>query len=511
MTSFNLTTKPWIPVIGHNGCLRLVGIRDAVVQAHELVEISDEPPVTASLIRLLLAVVIRVLSGPASPEAWAEAWRAGRFDPAAVESYLGRWQDAFDLFHTERPFLQSPGLADEFLRAPSLLDPSRARGNNPTLFDHSLDDSPVPLSAAEAARWLVTTHAFAAGGLVSREKSQGPSANAAPLSGSLVFVVSGHSLFETLLLNTPIYDPATEQPYPALAEDLPAWEREPAALPRVRDPAGWLDLLTYTSRRVRLVIEAGEDSHPPLVTKVAVADGDRPGDGWSPRSRELAMAFRTTKTGVSPLRPAEDRDLWRDADALAGVRAETDPPKVVELVAERIGEGTLNSGTGLGLEAYTLATDRAKYLYWRHQRLPLPARLLVSEGAPALVGKAITTAEEVARHLSRALQVLVAGPAQANPQREERQRRERRGAFAMADYWAALTPGFDRFLVMVAEQPEEAMEHWSADLERAVEGCWAPWAGVAAPSVASYRRLAEAERHHRRSLEKARAFKEPSP
>ena len=53
--SFNLVDEPWLPVMWSDGTAGEVGLRDALVRAHEIREMVDGSPlVTVSLHRLLL-------------------------------------------------------------------------------------------------------------------------------------------------------------------------------------------------------------------------------------------------------------------------------------------------------------------------------------------------------------------------------------------------------------------------------------------------------------------------
>lgn len=496
MVNFNLVHEGWIPCLDRDGIVRQLGIRDALLQAHDLVEVASDPPAAAALSRLLLVVLHRVLDGPKSVAAWGEAWDAGHFDPPVIDAYLAEWEDRFDLFDVKKPFFQAK-VGDGSLKAPSLLDPAAARGNNPTLFDHSLDDVVVPMPAADAARRLLVTEAFSAGGLMSGDGGGKVSGKAAPLSGSWVFMVSGPTLFHTLLLNTPLYDPAAERPFPVLGDDAPVWERPAATNARVRDPAGWLDLLTYPSRRVRLVPEQRADG--PVVTHVAVTDGDRPGEGWEPWHREQSLAFRGTKAGWLALRPSENRDLWRDAAILLVTGDGWKRPSVVEQVVARYVRD-LGLDLPLGLDAYTLATNQAKYLYWRHQRLPVPARLFADEQRAEDITKAVAVAEKVASLLQWAVAELSGHPESPKQDPDERQRRRAWAEHAMTGFWARLPAGFARFLVQLGEADGEPLQGWRRWLFEAIRASWTEWSNALPLGATQYQRLAGAERHYRSAL-----------
>jgi CRISPR system Cascade subunit CasA len=101
-----------------------------------------------------------------------------------------------------------------------------ARGNNPTLIDHTQDSVPLHLAPPQAARFLVALQCFDVGGLISFEKGQDRrvfgSATNAPLTKGAVGIVKGDNLFQTLLLNMHVYRPGDGEPFEAEPDDTPA-------------------------------------------------------------------------------------------------------------------------------------------------------------------------------------------------------------------------------------------------------------------------------------------------
>ena len=66
--SFNLIDEPWIPCLRPDGTTIALGLRETLLQAHELREIRGDTPLeTAALHRLLLAILHRVF-GPSGPD-----------------------------------------------------------------------------------------------------------------------------------------------------------------------------------------------------------------------------------------------------------------------------------------------------------------------------------------------------------------------------------------------------------------------------------------------------------
>src|SRR5207249_4299563 len=113
--------------------------------------------------------------------------------------------------------------------------------------------------AEEAARWLVAFQGFALGGLITTEegrKTQDGSADAGQLVKSAVALAKGDTLFQTLMLNLVHYSADDEEPFPFKERaDKPAWERDDETRADDRRYDGYLDLLTWQCRRVKLVPE----------------------------------------------------------------------------------------------------------------------------------------------------------------------------------------------------------------------------------------------------------------
>lgn len=135
-------------------------MRRVFTNAHRIQEeVGGSPLVTVSLYRLLQALVLRVFLGSDDEcevrNRWVSMWRGGRFDPAAVTRYFDGWQgekERFDLLHAERPFYQHPEPNTKTVKPPTQLFAGAASGNNPTIFDHSVDADAPAITLAEAAR-----------------------------------------------------------------------------------------------------------------------------------------------------------------------------------------------------------------------------------------------------------------------------------------------------------------------------------------------------------------------
>ncbi len=500
--SFNLVEEPWIPCIPLTGGLpRELSLRETLARAHELREMSDpSPPVTAALYRLLLAVVHRVFrpasanAGPADAAAWHELWQRGQWEQAPLDAYFAQWADRFDLFDAERPFYQCRSLDFSYARPISILIHDRASGNNPTLFDHTTDEAPPALTPAQAARVLVAHQSFAVGGNVSLQKGDDrklfKSADAAPLARGAVAVVRGRTLFQTLMLNLHRYSPADEQPFACQSDDRPAWEVDEETQATDRWPHGYLDLLTWQSRRVRLQPELDSDGR--LVVRQAVnMKGYQFPDRTVLRQVETMMAFTANPKATKdqdpypPLGFRVERALWRDSLALLEASgAESARPKTFAWLSELVSEGVLDRRWTLPVDFLGLSTDRAKVLLWRHERLPLPLAYLEDKDLRDDLREALKVAEEAGKilretawELARRLAVPPIGPAAREPKREHIE-----PLFSSLGierlYWWRLELPFKALLVELAgehqednaaesEQPSQAISQWCRSVYRA--------------------------------------------
>lgn len=482
--TFNLVDQPWIPcVLRDEASLRLLSLRETLNHADSINEIVDPSPlVTIALHRLLLAILHRCY-GPADIDAWAQLWEEG-FD-ARLDAYLDRWKARFDLFDPVHPFYQTADIPDEYARRITLISPEFAVGA--TLWDHSTSTRFRPLSYDEAARYLVALQATALGGLVTfrRGESEHRSADAAPLANSATILVRGETLRQTLLLNLHRYD-GVQYPFQGQHADRPAWERDTPTRPGDREVDGYLDLLTWQSRQVRLFW----DDASTTVTRVAILKG------WQfPRAgyrfgKETMLAFRANPNAKGDQDPwpalgfQEDRAIWRDSLVLfQSIQAQQARPRMLDWLAELVAGGILPAEAPLSLEMFGLASNQAKPLFWRHERLPLPTAYLRDQALLEQLRIALDWAEQGKNILNHALQLLAERRLAPYTPSEELSRDDRERArqivFAWGaerDYWTRLDLPFRRLLERLpqdhhasAAQPYGAtlMPEWARTIRHA--------------------------------------------
>ncbi|MEU7382038.1 type I-E CRISPR-associated protein Cse1/CasA [Streptomyces sp. NPDC042207] len=357
--SFDLTTRPWIPVLRRDGTQGELSLREVFEQAHDLRRIvGDLPTQEFALVRLLLAVAHDALDGPQDTDAWADLW-ADENCFAPVGAYLDQHRGRFDLLTADAPFFQTAGLRtakDEVFSLNRIV----ADVPNGEPFFTARMPTVERLTFAEAARWVVHAHAYDTSGIKTGVEGDGRAKGGKvyPLgvgwAGNLGGVfVEGHTLRETLLLNLV----AAETPNLEIdEEDAPVWRREPSGPGGAeRPPTGVRDLYTWQTRRLRLHFdEMG-------VHGVVLCYGD-PLTARDRQHREPMTAWRRSKPQEKKLRktpvylPREhdpERSAWRGLGALvateAGKAQGPEPadylrPKILEWVARLVTEGELERG-----------------------------------------------------------------------------------------------------------------------------------------------------------------------
>jgi len=403
---FDLVNEGWIPCVMPDGRVRELGLLPTLANAPSIRELHDPSPlVTASLHRLLLAVLHRNF-GPPDLDAWIELWEAGRWDASRLEAYFDRWQDRFDLLHPERPFYQTAGLPHQPVSIAKLA-PELACANNPTLFDHTMDGSPPAVDLPAAARLVVACQAADLGGLVSRLPGEPPSAPAAPLATGAVVLYQGSNLFETLMLNLIVYN--SSEPWEAdLSADRPSWEQE-SPPSELRTVPGYLDYLTWQSRRILLVPESLDGRT--VVRRAVLTAGRRLPDTMPVMDPQFALLknprkkLRAKDPAWLALRFRPDRALWRDSTALLAASSDYNvPPRARRWLGELVAQGFLDRSARYRLVVAGLGSERAKVHFWRQERMPLPLAYLADADLVELLRGSLKLAERIGWLLQRALE-----------------------------------------------------------------------------------------------------------
>lgn len=365
-TSFDLLDDPWIIVTDHGGRGHHLSLREVLARSEEFAALGgDLPTQEFAILRLLLAIVHRsIAQRTGTPvQIWSQLWQ--RWPGEDIERYLDAHRGRFGLFDPQAPFFQVPGLRSGKDAVSSLDKVIADVPNGAKYFTTRAGRAIERIGLAEAARWLVHVQGFDPSGIKtgadgdSRVKGgRGYPIGLAWAGGLGGVYLEGANLRQTLLLNLVLADLNGER---FSTEDLPPWERDPDG-PGVRarpHPSGPVDLLTWQSRRVRLVTTGGE------VSGVVLCNGDalevfnqhllEPMTGW--RYSEI-QSKKAGRPRHYPLTHDPDKSLWRGLRSLLGDVAAPGPldgrgiaPGVVDWAARLLNDGALEAGYPIRLHA----------------------------------------------------------------------------------------------------------------------------------------------------------------
>jgi CRISPR system Cascade subunit CasA len=408
--TFNLLDEPWIPVRTHAGGVIEVSLSDALLNARDYTALAEtSPPNLIALYRLLLAALHRALTTRHGQ--WRDVDRARWFrdglPEAPIRAYLEHWRERFWLFHPSAPFMQVAALAEaeetrEKLKARTQVALEGANGNTPVVFDHSQDEAPSAVSFALACRNLLGFLQFTPGGLV---KTMRDSDKAGALANTAAVMPTGANLSETLMLGLHPFDARR-------LDDLPSWERPLPTIAMLRaDPtlaSGPNDRYTRLSRAVLLSPDSNDAGAANQVRQLRFAAGLALGD--DPNAPDPMACYRINKEGKAiRISFSEGRAIWRDLPSLV-----PDPSKSSDIPAAILGwaanlYSTLGQwDTPIQIVTAGLASNQAKLLRWRAERIELPQALLTQTDAALLLRQQVRLAESLYARLRSLLAKMIA-------------------------------------------------------------------------------------------------------
>jgi len=380
--SFNLIDEPWIPCVMSSGDVWKLGLGELFLKAGQIRGFDFMNPLEeASLYRFLLALAHRVVDGPRNTGQWKALYEAKGFDSGQVKSYLDQWHGRFDLFSSQYPFFQTPGLEildKENHSAPApvtLIQTGRASGNTKTLFDHTSDKEILPLTPGQSARTLLSAQCYLLGGL-NKKKTNRFGYQQSFLHGSMVTglfcLLEGETLFHTLVLNLLIYNDS--DPMPSREDDCPVWERGDVGGTKSKTPRGYLDYLTCKSRHLRLVPEKVDGET--RVRWIHIAQGE----AFQTAGNPFAI-LRKNKQGESfPVQLDPSRMLWRDSLGLFSFGVDGDQrPRAFRRAGNIRLQRIISLPDRHRCMVFALANDKANPLAWRRESLTIPTDLLAKK------------------------------------------------------------------------------------------------------------------------------------
>ncbi|MFJ3164237.1 type I-E CRISPR-associated protein Cse1/CasA [Streptomyces kanasensis] len=416
-----------LTVVDTDGAVRTTGLLGVLTGAHEArrLELAVPTMLPALLRQLLLPVMWDAIGVPRTRGEWAERFERGRFSDAEVAcltEYLGsRYGDRFRLFDDKRSFAQVAGLEalNGETKSAAQLVPSIASGNNVPLFSALTEGDELLLSPGQALLWLLHTQcwdtaAIKTGAVGDPQAKNGKTTGnpTGPLGQLGVVVPTGRTLYETLMLNTPVLpdglDPE-DRPQWAWDERSSGWKSPAGPDWSSRPAGGLLDLLTFQARRIRLV--PCETEQGLYVCRVIVCAGDRlaqtpeyePHTAWSHVAKPKAGQPQRR-----PRRHTSGRSAWQGLGTLLAlaVPVEGDGPYTSVLLrqlADLHAEGLLPADYPLGVEICGLEYGNQSAVVENAvgDSLPLPVASLLAEDdwLRAAILECVGQADQVGRAL----------------------------------------------------------------------------------------------------------------
>ncbi|MGW1037390.1 type I-E CRISPR-associated protein Cse1/CasA [Streptomyces antibioticus] len=429
----DLVHDAWLTAVVRDGVQKSVGLLETLSEAHRIrrLELPVHTMLPVVLRQLLLPVMFDALGVPRSRQEWGERFCRGEFSEeelARLREYLGpgRYGNRFRLFDAERPFAQVAELRalNGETKSAAQLVPSVASGNNVPLFSALCEADELLLTPGDAALWLLHVHCWDTASIKTGAEGDPQAKNGkttgnptGPLGQLGVVVPTGATLYETLLLNTPV------RPDGLRAGDRPqwAWDERPASL-GCKSPAapawserpanGLLDLLTFQARRVRLF--TCETERGVRVNRVIVSAGDRlartpedePHTAWQHTAKP-----KKDQPQRRPRRHASGRAAWQGLSTLLAMTLpEQGDGPYTSLLLRQIGDlqadQVLSRRYPLGVETSGLeyGTQSAVVENAIGDDLPLPVNALLAQDR--WLREALLECVEQADRVARALDGL---------------------------------------------------------------------------------------------------------
>lgn len=451
MPSFDLRNEPWIPCRDEGG-IRDISLVEILTRALDIKEIVGEtPPITIALHRLLLAILHRIYRGPKNADAWNDLYTHGSFDPEKIRQYFDGLPDRFDLFHEKYPFYQTAS-ARENLQSGAAIQLYFQGKNNATLFEHTSTSMPKAVSPAEAARLLVAFQGFDFGGLKADGATQ-----MAPLLQTAIALVRGKNLFETLMFNLHRYDGEDARPFQFDPDkDLPAWERDEEVYKAERWPSGPVDLYTWQPRKLAIeAVENGEGS--PIIKNAVVMCGYTFPPDAEIFTKETMIAYRKNNDGkMFSVGFSENRALWRNSRSLFDAQSPdtSQRPRILDWINELKHEDHIGRQK-LPIDFFGIAADKAKLLFWNHERFGMPLAFLDDHDLTIDLGTCLEFAEEIGSAVRAGMKQLA-----------DELETDRTTFFGEAYYWAQMETRFHALVDRLPSDTETEMKAWFADTIR---------------------------------------------
>ena len=335
---FNLLYEPWILVkTADNKTLKL-SLLEVYKQASNIQQLAGELPTQdIAILRLLLAIMYGAFVNEAIEDAedalklWKELWSLGEFPYEIIENYLKQYEDRFWLFHPKYPFYQVAGLnkGTEY-DANKLIGNLSESKDKVNMFSDRSGINKKRIEFDEATRWLLQLNAFDdASGKPTRKRENMESPGVGWLGKLGIVYIKDETLFKTMMLNFVLTDYWGNVFADNNNSSEAYWEQKSIKTGErilISQPKAQKQLLTLQSRRILLKRENG------FVVGFQLLGGDF-FDVTNALEEQMTLWRQDEKTQeFFPEKHKQDRQVWRDMQALLSEKSNEHEPGVLRWV-----------------------------------------------------------------------------------------------------------------------------------------------------------------------------------
>ena len=379
MQQFNLIEESWIRVLDNNCQIREVGIREALLRAHEFSGLAGEIKTQDfAVLRFLLAMMYTIFyrydidgseidlreNKNIVADNWVRMWENGCIPLEPVEKYLSKWQDRFWLFDDVQPFYQTKaveGKTKKTISSAKMIGTLFESENKKRLFADRAEQGRT-LSYPEAARWLLHLNCF------DDIAAKNPTPKRSWVSQLGLIALKGKNLFETVMLN--FY--ADLDVSSNIFDECPSWEQDNNNVEfnrLINVPRDQAALLSLMSRRILLCRKKDN-----TVGDYYLAGGDYFEDSevfqeqmtlWSAYQEKKDTPYK-----YRPRRHEPDRRIWQEFGSIVGVNEKNSEKSRCPGVVNRLNQ--LRNDDEILERSYKAKVVTAAVIYDYKQLMTLP-------------------------------------------------------------------------------------------------------------------------------------------
>jgi CRISPR system Cascade subunit CasA len=183
----------------------------------------------------------------------------------------------------------------------------------------------------------------------------------------------------------------------------------------------------------------------------------------------MKVFTQSNTEGVYALGLNAGKAAWRDLSAYLTNDVNLRCP-ILAHANDQVYNDYLNRDATFGLNVVGLATDpgkAGKFLLWRHERVNLPAAVLVDEDAHSRLNLALSDAEYVAKELGERVRSVARKflPPEGNPDPKDVDNLVK-SIDPRPTYWARMEAHFQKFIADMPSHGLEALEAWRESAAR---------------------------------------------